>query len=589
MAVIPLLDGPQVQERLLPDATIGYQASPNQFGAQVGQSIENVGQQTQRLFDNRDREAKRIAEQETQKANQIALGEARNQDGAWEAEAMPAAMATRGKDAFGLPETVVPAYDKNSEKILSGLANEEQKTAYKLYSDAKRNQILETLNTHMGQQHAVVDDEQFKAGLVNSQQLVGVYSNDELRVNQEIQKQIESIDQIAARQGHMPEWIKAQKMQATTASHLTVIGNYLDAENDNAAGAWFKKYQGEIDQQGQHTVTNALEVSGTRAKSQEIVDQIDPSTGLQEGLDKIQQQTSDNPKLREETEQRWVHTVDLRSKAQAQNQDNLFQNAYNTTMAPGNLRGLDAVPAATLSAMSPEKQEWLKAAAKREASGVQPSQDWAVWTKFQSDVATDPTAVGKLSVSDFMMKYRGVLDNEHFDRASSTYGDLRKKGSEGDAMTLASGARSEQQIINGTLEARGLALSGHNAPLPGTQGARDQEVLLSAIDKAISARKVSLQKASGKRVNELPPAELNSIVGDVLKENANTDPGAWHLLWPNRPASDKITGVKTPQERMKTIPDGDLNMILDAFRLKGRTAAPSPQEVLDVYDAAHGR
>ena len=177
MPTVPT-DQNRVSANNLPSVRSTVQYTPDAFGAGVGRALQDVS-----------RDVKEIAQAEQQKQDMAVLMGAERELQDWENKALftpeTGAYAQRGRNAFGLTDSLMPEYDKTFAAIESRLT-ERQKEVFRQRAGGKRADIERGLMRHIGQ-----EAEQFKKAETTA--LVGtkletamLYASDPKRFDQEL-------------------------------------------------------------------------------------------------------------------------------------------------------------------------------------------------------------------------------------------------------------------------------------------------------------------------------------------------------------------------------------------------------------------
>ena len=564
----------QVQATGLPNARDTFQPSAQDYGAGLAPGLSDVSQVTMAIH----QDAK-------QKANRVAIEDATNQLGAWEATAMPAALQVRGKAAFGLPDKVLPDYDKTAQKIEDGLADPEQKQAFRLMAADRRNGVNKALQSHMGAEYRTYNDQVFTDGITNSQQAVGLYYADEGRVNTELDRQAYAVQSYAQQNGLPPEWEQATKAKVISQSHSTVIDRMLADENDTGAKAHFDRYQAEMTPDAQAAALKALDVAGTRAQSQAEASRIfSTEKPLDQMLDEVRQ--IKDPKLQDATEARVTRLNALYLQAKGQAEDRTFKDAYETLVDPTNLKGIDGVPATVMSALPPERQNALRTYAASMARREEPTTDWGQYYKLQSLASAPATRDGFLKTN--LLDYRNQLSNAEFKELTNLQADLRKQAGNQDASAKTlQGISSREDVVNETLAGIGIDPRPYTTK-DGTVTVNQPAVAFRRqVDQAIVAQ----QQATGKPVT---PEETRKIADRLVLQQTVQDPRGWYnpARWfgdattPRQVPTFQLPGADRLALSVSQVPVSEQAKIRDAAARAGRQLTDA--DVTALYNASLG-
>lgn len=184
----------------------------------------------------------KVRQEETLRADRAAVTEADRMLGETENSLLfdpqAGAYTRRGKNAFNLPQQVLPEYDKAAAKIEQGLATDRQKLVFREALNERRVRIERDLNQHEHQERNNYYDQTDEAAISTSVQTATNYAYRPDRVDAELATQRSVINGLASRKG----WDETQKsmamMKAETQTHEAVVSRMLLDNKFDAAGAY---------------------------------------------------------------------------------------------------------------------------------------------------------------------------------------------------------------------------------------------------------------------------------------------------------------------------------------------------------------
>lgn len=201
------------------------EASPEAFGAGVGRSL----QQATSIFAG-------IAQDERVKADTAAVLEGDNKVDGVEQELIfdpqNGALARRGKDAFDLPNQVLPEFDKRAKAIEESLGSDRAKQSFRARLLQRRQSLSQKLNDHEAHQREGFYDEQDAAKLASSRAMAGNYYNDPARIAQELDTQEATVRAHGQRKGWSPDKVTEALAAQRSGTHTDVVNRYI------ARGEW---------------------------------------------------------------------------------------------------------------------------------------------------------------------------------------------------------------------------------------------------------------------------------------------------------------------------------------------------------------
>ena len=247
MPDIPGYDSPKVAERGYAPARISEQAPLEAFGG--GAAAAGVSRAARGLVD----VAVDIGAKERENANQLAVLDADRRSSELETGVLYApatlsdgkpnpkrgALTVQGKEAFGLPDTVMAEYDKESAKIEASLSNRQQKEAFRRLAQTRRLEVDRQLQRHVSQQIKKFDDDTVEAYLTNERNAAASNFGDPDRIGLAIALQRGAIADYAGRNGLPAEWIQAKGRDAESRTHIGVIDRMIATENYDGAKEYY--------------------------------------------------------------------------------------------------------------------------------------------------------------------------------------------------------------------------------------------------------------------------------------------------------------------------------------------------------------
>lgn len=159
MAVVPTDEVGTVQQEPIAGRAIPRfddSASPAEFGAGVGEGLEQAASHVQQMQDRADRSAvMALNTQATNTKNQLLFDP---QNGAF---------GKLGANAINLPGSYEPQFDEAMQKIGQGAANPRQQQAFQQHAADERNQFSLLLNRHEYEQQQIAQDEIYKNAIAS--------------------------------------------------------------------------------------------------------------------------------------------------------------------------------------------------------------------------------------------------------------------------------------------------------------------------------------------------------------------------------------------------------------------------------------
>ncbi len=189
----------------------------------IGAGLEVVG-----------RVAEDFAGKAIQRGNEVRMIEAQRALDQWEAQSLfdpsNGAFAKRGKDAFGIPETVQKSYTDFVDQYKSTLSNEDQMLAFDKMTAQRWGNIAPRVQTHVRGEMDSYSAGQAKATVESGVNRAALYWNDDKTVDETI-KSIESvIEAQGISRGLSAEEIASDKAKAASAARMSQLSMLSDRD-----------------------------------------------------------------------------------------------------------------------------------------------------------------------------------------------------------------------------------------------------------------------------------------------------------------------------------------------------------------------
>lgn len=209
-----------------------------EMGQSIGQGVQNAGQVMGQ-----------IALQEKRKAASIAVMSGDTRVHEWINTNLydpeNGALNAKGKNAFGLTDTLLPDFDRTVDEIADSLASEDQKAAFRRMAQARRSEVNRTLQRHISRQREVYDQQETDASLANSLEDI---SNDPTPDNivANFNRMEGVIGAWADRNGVSEEVAKARLDGMLSKAHVTAIESMLLHGEHEGAMEYFEANREDI-------------------------------------------------------------------------------------------------------------------------------------------------------------------------------------------------------------------------------------------------------------------------------------------------------------------------------------------------------
>ena len=355
---------------------VGVEEAKIRKAAAMGQFSETIGHLGGAVFN--------IAMQERQRADEIALLDADNQLSTTATTLLydpeTGALNQRGKNAMGMPERAVAAFEDAADKIEDGLSNERQKRAFR---QARVKQLANfdlTVRRHTAGEIQRYEGQELQAFIENKKATAIANGNDPRRVGDELAAAGRAIRVHGPRLGLGPEQVEQQLDALANEVHAGVIDGLLTGDQTRAAEVYFEEVKDQLSGPTITRIEKALAEGTLRRNAQVETDRIVGQGGtLTEQRNRAK--AIDEPRLRDAVLERIEHEAAVQEREQREQHELMVTNGKNLIDQTGDWH---TIPPGDWSRFSIGEAAALKAYAEHRVA--------------QRDIKTDPHAYQQLVV-----------------------------------------------------------------------------------------------------------------------------------------------------------------------------------------------
>lgn len=477
----------QIKTDALPGARLSGGATAEGFGANVGNTLANMGAQI------RDEEIRKADEIEFMRVNR----QAKEYNNAKLYDPKNGALTRKGRDSFSLPEEVLPDFDKKMSEIESTISSPRVKDAFRRQIEQSRNEVDLTVQRHVFQERANYDNEETQSFIKTSRDSATFNYSDPIRVMAEIGNQESAINAFAVRNGKGPDWAKERIEGERAKTHVQVIERALASGDDKYASAYYKEVKGDIKDDSLSIKAAQLVQAGSyQGESQRTMDKLSAEFGgnrsaIQEAITKIE-----DPKLRDAVQARADQYIARIDAIQREDRESSMEYATNLI---DNGKSYQDVPVGIRDRLTIGQRDALQRYGKFKAKGESPSTDWDLYYKLVQKAVADPASFSK----NDLMQHRGHLDDTEFKELVRLQQSIGK--ADGKFEDQISGYRQTGQVVNDSLNAVGI----DPTPKDGTNDAKSVARFRKLVDDEI----MNFQRVNGRKPNT---SDVQSVVDNLL-------------------------------------------------------------------------
>lgn len=332
MPQVPTLDLPQVASRPIGTPTSSLHSDPGMYAG-----LEQAGQ---RVLGTATSMAQDAWHEEKAQQDSARVMDAYSQLGAWQHENVfdpeKGALTKQGKNAIGIADTTMQAFDDNGRKVMASLANDDQRMTFSKILRQERESVYGTLQRHEGQQLEAVKKQSFDDAVETSISNAGNNFTNPPAI-QDAQTLGEHAIEVRATQLGWSEDTKAVALrQYRTKLHGAVLERM--AETDGvAAKTYLDAHAGELDGEARVKIDKLVDAASVRdlsRKQAEAVQAYAPDD-LGKQLEAVKQVK--NTKVYDETVSRLKADWSAKEKAQADQERDMLGRLFQGVDQSGRL------------------------------------------------------------------------------------------------------------------------------------------------------------------------------------------------------------------------------------------------------------
>lgn len=551
MPRVPQLGIQQVQQsapniRRQPSARLQFDES----------SAQNAIAKNQAASANLLNTAVRIEAEERQKADKLAVLEADKRLSEIENKMLydrqSGAMTRRGKDAFGLPDTVLPEYDATVDQISGSLANDNQINAFKASAISRRKSVTGQLYRHMSKEGMRYDEQTTQSYIATEKNAALENFHDGERIQQSLDRQVAAYNDYADRNGVDKKTRSLGVKQVKSSTHSGIVQRLLDGGDDLNAKSHYEKNKKDITGEDQVKISKLLDAGSLRGESQRQSDQIWESTNQDLGASIAKAEKINDPKLRDETVKRIRQKQNLKSASIKAAQDSNYMTASEYVKANPGLDPQEAMPISAWESLTLQQQSTLK------KYGNNPSNNSKKWLAF---LDKSPTELANMDVADFEQKYWAHFDSSHRTRAERMW----KDASEGTTSPKVTNTITFANRVDSSLRRSEIIDPNKRKSKFTEKEAKLYDEFELQASRAVE--EFELEKLGGKR--KATGQEMQGVIDELLINKVFID-NNWIFSDDEAPAvlvkEEDLDKVYVP---MKEIPPGEIERIRNIIRSSG--------------------
>lgn len=516
----------------------------------------------------------KFAEDEKRKGDQLAVLDADKQLGDLETQLLhgpTGALNKRGKDAFGTPDEVSKVWNKQTAEIEKNLANNDQRAAFMKARASRQQDVNSQLQRHVSSETRKYDDEVTTSFVNNERNAAGTNYLDNERINRSINRQGNTLIDYANRNGKGQEWIDEKTLDASSKTHMLVMGRMLANGEDQFAEQYYKTSAKGMTGDDRKDIERALEQGRTLGQAQRIALDVSsrvPNMGLaQEEIDKM----GLHPKVKEKAMDMTRERYAIRERAEDKARGDTYEEYAYALRSVGQQGALSEFNRIQQDPRYVDLNESQRVALDRTYNEVSSAKtranDNKAWLDFLELSSGEITA---LSRADFETQFWSKFDDARQRRAEHIWDATRKQNDRDPKVTS---TLSFNHRVENTLRTSGLVPADKEKSKFSKEEASNYARFEQSAARAVE--NFELTELQGKR--KATGEEIQKIIDPLAIEKVFID-----VPWGYD--KEKPAVILTDEERgqayvpMASVPVADRNAIEQAIRDSGKRVTVSKIE-----------
>lgn len=525
MPTVPLRTGPSVELGMAAPAkqTAQMDAGVIQAQAQMMGSVKQFADTVTKAQDQADQLVVLEKRREFERAKTKALFDEKE-----------GALFAQGKNAFEAQNKANETLSKTGKELIDSLSNERQKNLFNNYLGNEEVDINRRLTIHTSQEIRKHDEDLTRSSLDSLLNRAMTDFSNPNKIAENLAEQEILIRQMGERNGLAPEIIDSEILKQKSTTHINILAKMASNQMDIGASKYFAAVKESMTEADQIKADKMLKESSYRGQSQRFVDQLNQrGLGLEEGLNeaaKIQ-----DPRLREEVEQRFSRVINLKQQADNFRQEKIQMSALNL-IDQG--KGIDAIPVEQWSSLDDNRRKGIMSYMSAKARGEDKRTDFEVYYDLKEMAAEYPDKFQQVNILDYQNKLSNSDLKQMIDLQTGVRGG--KKG-------LLDGFLTDKDIVKGAMQEAGIT------------DKKAQAEFLAVID--------GVKTKNPKMNNDDLRKVVNEKLTRIITDKGYFDSGAFPSVkfqYQLDPATDKIEGVK-----YDSIPREEKTRISELLQSKG--------------------
>lgn len=524
MPRVPSLREQEVRPEALPGARLTVNADPDAFGAGIGRGLQQVGEVANDAY------LKERAEVEETMAYELD-SQLEKESNRLLFDPTNGALLKQGRNADGLPETVLPEFDKYASELEGKVSSPRVKLIARRLVERKRSALNESLVRHTAKEVQAWKAATFKDSAETAKQTGGLYYNDPNKVAAAMRQGEEAITRMAAAQGLPAE---AALGAFRSEMHRQVINSALAKDDFAAARQYYEANREGMTADDSAALGKVIREGQIKVEGREMADRIAATSGSLSGaLGQINKIT--DPEMREEVKRRVKDRLAERETLENERDKSELEAAYRSIESGQNPDDFSATRRLALAKHMPT----LRRAWDEKVGGTEPKTNYPRYVELLQEATDNPQTFAKRNLwTDVPSLARADLE-----RLLKVQDEI-KQGKNGPERTYIN-------TLGDVVKRKYMEATGEDKP-----DASKLAGFTEALQAEVSARELTAGK-------KLQREEVEKIADDLLIKGViprdywfdKALPPAFELTPEDIPAADRAEIIRVLQKRGLPVTD----------------------------------
>lgn len=405
----------QLSTSAAPAAPAQRRASEAEFGIPqaeaVGQAADAFG---------------RIAVQEQERQNEIRLMSADRELSEAENELLygdDGALTKEGRNAFGVPDQALSAYQERYQKLREGLANDAQREAFDRLYQQRVPSVQSQLLRHETRQIEVYERAETEAAIGQAQQTVSLAYNQPEVLDRELTRMEQILTMRGEENGLPPEAVDQAIVDAQSGALRNGIARALDQRDYDTARTLLDQHGERMRAADREQVASVLREAERRQTYRGMADDIVAQSGdVADALERARSIEDDEAREAVRTRIRG-HYAD-QELIENTRQAEAREGAFDTLMEANG--DLDAIPDDVWAGLNVETRRALERRSSELRRGVEPVTDYNAYDELERLYSGSPQQQRDFANMDLLAEYGDQLSRAHLRRFMSMQSQIRQ-------------------------------------------------------------------------------------------------------------------------------------------------------------------